>query len=313
VIKLIRRFFEETLQWTHGVEVLVIAYQNKVAHAMKGWAIHTACNVCVDLQPRQLSHTDVDVLFTRNQDLKFVLADEVGMISDHLLGSAAVQLDDASNRPLRYKVRRDGSQRTFGGYNLLMPSDFLQLAPCPPGGPLFTPLGEYDAAGSKQERARAMKEMFWRDDMDALNYFIEMNEQKVLQIHGTPVSSWNVAEVNFLRRTIAFYTVSRRSTVDRGRRKTALSVARNIASSSPLIGQLKQQPRAAIGRHILRPSARSAQDVTTSVTVFSLRGIRACTSLHSSVRPTCIATTSQSTMHFYYGRRSSPSGTTSFA
>jgi hypothetical protein len=83
--------FTEALQWTHGVEFLFIAYQNKVAHAMKGCTIHAGCNIGVDLQPRQLSHTDVDVLFTRSQDLKFVLADEVGMISDLLLGSAAIQ------------------------------------------------------------------------------------------------------------------------------------------------------------------------------------------------------------------------------
>ena len=75
----------------------------------------TGCNAGADLQPRQLSHADVDVLFTRNQDQKFVLAEKVDMIADFLFVSAAVQLDDASSKLQRFKVLQDGSWRIFGG------------------------------------------------------------------------------------------------------------------------------------------------------------------------------------------------------
>ena len=74
-------------------------------------------------QPR-LSKTDEDVLFTRNRHLKWVLVDEVGMISDLLLGAFECQLTDASDREKRYKFRGDGSKRPFGGYNLLTLCDF---------------------------------------------------------------------------------------------------------------------------------------------------------------------------------------------
>ena len=139
LIKFLRRFFEEALSWSHGVEFIFVAYQNKVAHAMKGATIHNAGGLDLAQERRQLSHTDVDVHYTKNQDLKWVFVDEIGMVSDHLLGSFAVALDAASNRPTRFRTRHNGRKRCFGGYNLLMFGDFQQLAPCPRGGPLFVP------------------------------------------------------------------------------------------------------------------------------------------------------------------------------
>ena len=178
LIKFLRRFFEEALEWTHDVEFVFVAYQNRVAYAMKGATIHNVGMLNLAQQGRQLSHTDVDVLFTKNQDLKWVLIDEIGMVSDHLLGSLGVAMGDATNRPKRFRTRQNGRPRIFGGYNLLQFGDFQQLAPCPPGGPLFVPPGESDAPGARQERARAAKDMFWSDDADAINFFFEVKEQK---------------------------------------------------------------------------------------------------------------------------------------
>ena len=115
LIKFLRRFFTEALQWTHGVEFMFVAYQNKVAHAMKGITIHNAGMLDLGQQSRQGEQTDVDVLFTKNQDLKWVLVDEVGMVSDHLLGSFGHGLGEASNRPSRFKKRHNGMPRIFGG------------------------------------------------------------------------------------------------------------------------------------------------------------------------------------------------------
>ena len=64
-------------------------------------------------ESRQVLHTDVDVVFTKNQDLKWVIIDEIGMVSDHLLGSFGTVLDDASNRPKRFLTRHDGQKRIF--------------------------------------------------------------------------------------------------------------------------------------------------------------------------------------------------------
>jgi len=178
LIKFVRRFFEEALGWSHGVEFIFVAYQNKVAHAMKGSTIHNAGMLDVGQQARQLNHTDVEIPFTKNANLKWIIIDEIGMVSDHLLGSFATAMDDASNRPKRFRVRHNGEDRIFGGYNLLMFGDFQQLAPCPPGGPLFVPPDASDAPGAKQERARSAKSMFWTNDANAINMFFEMKEQK---------------------------------------------------------------------------------------------------------------------------------------
>ena len=115
LIKYIRRFFEEALGWTHGVEFMFVAYQNKVAHAMNGMTIHAAGCLNMAQQVCQLSHTDVDVAFTKNQDLRRVLIDEIGMVSDHLLGCFATALDDASNRSKRFLFRQGGQRRILGG------------------------------------------------------------------------------------------------------------------------------------------------------------------------------------------------------
>ena len=75
------------------------AYQNKVAHAMNGMTIHGAGCLNMAQQVRQLGHTDVDIAFTKNQDLRWVLINEIGMVSDHLLDCFATALDDAVKAP----------------------------------------------------------------------------------------------------------------------------------------------------------------------------------------------------------------------
>ena len=70
---------------------------------MKGSTIHNAGMLDVGQQTRQLNHTDVEIPFTKNANLKWIIIDEIGMVSDHLLGSFATAMDDASNRPKRFK------------------------------------------------------------------------------------------------------------------------------------------------------------------------------------------------------------------
>ena len=83
----IRRLFIEALEWEHGVEFLGVAFQNRVAYAMGGVTLHTGGDVNVGSSDRGLDHTDIDMLFTRNQDLRWLLFDEIGMIGDVLIGT----------------------------------------------------------------------------------------------------------------------------------------------------------------------------------------------------------------------------------
>ena len=94
--------------------------------------------MCYQQEQQKLDHTDVDVLFTRNQHLRWILFDEVFMIPDVLLGTFASHLQDAA-RDSRYKQRADNSVRAFGGYNFMMFGDTLQFPPIPASTALFLP------------------------------------------------------------------------------------------------------------------------------------------------------------------------------
>ena len=171
VIKWVIRMFTEGLQWQHGVEFVCVAFQNKVAHAMGGLTLHACGGIQVGGQGRRLEHTDVDVMFTRNQHLRWVLIDEAFMIPDELLGLFGEKLTDAA-QDTRYKKRTNGSLRGFGGYNLLIFGDMNQLPPIPASAALFNPPGE-----KKTRCARAALDLFWGSGVDALNFFLELTIQ----------------------------------------------------------------------------------------------------------------------------------------
>ncbi len=113
----IRRLFVEALGWEHGVQFLCVAFQNRVAYAMGGVTLHSGGDVSAGGGHKSLEHTDVDALFSKKQHLRWVLIDEVGMISDSLLGAFEKHITDAT-RQTRYSHRGDKSLRLFGGYNL---------------------------------------------------------------------------------------------------------------------------------------------------------------------------------------------------
>jgi len=171
VIKWIRRLFTEALQCTHGEDFLCVAFQNRVAHAMGGSTLHAAGDVTFD-GDRKLSHTDVDVLYTRNQHLRWIIIDEGFMIPDELLGTFAKHFEEAARHDTPFYRRADKSLRPFGGYNILIFGDMWQLPPIPASSALFLPVTE-----KKSEKAKEALNLFWGDDENALNYFAELHAQ----------------------------------------------------------------------------------------------------------------------------------------
>ena len=169
----IRRLFMEALGWEHGVQFLCIAFQNKVAFAMEGKTLHTAGDIAVGGGDKKLDHTDVDVLFTKNQNVRWLLIDEIGMIGDYLLGAFEKHSSDAAVTG-RYLRKPDKSRRPFGGYNLLTFGDLNQIPPIPSSSALFIPpkLGK-----SIQEEAALS--LFWvTDKTQGINFFRELTQQK---------------------------------------------------------------------------------------------------------------------------------------
>ena len=76
VIKWAIRMFTEALHWTHGVEFQCVAFQNTVAYAMGGLTLHSSGDIQIGgtSDGRKLDHTDIDVLFSRNQCLRWLLS-----------------------------------------------------------------------------------------------------------------------------------------------------------------------------------------------------------------------------------------------
>ena len=174
VIKWIIRLFTEALEWKHEDEFLCVAFQNRVAHAMGGNTLHAGGDLAVGRQ-RSLDHTDIDILFTRNQYLRWVIIDELPMVPDDLLGAFASHLADAAS-PSRFHKKADGSIRFFGGYNLLAFGDFYQIPPIPSSASLAIP-----PIQKKTEAAKHALELLWGDGEDSLNFFKELTIQKRIE------------------------------------------------------------------------------------------------------------------------------------
>ena len=91
-----------------------------MAAAINGSTIHAAADLPKpgEDEERKLGQSDVEHLFIRNQSLRFVLVDEISMVSNILLGDFEYQMSKAA-RDTRYKKRPDKTHRIFGGYNIL--------------------------------------------------------------------------------------------------------------------------------------------------------------------------------------------------
>ena len=167
----IRRMFIEALGWEHEQDFVFDAFPHRVAHAMGGNTMHAGGGIAIGGQ-RALDHTDIDILFTRNQYLRWVIIDELPMVPDDLLGAFEHHLADASVES-RYKHRADMSVRLFGGYNMLGVGDFYQIPPNLAYASLAIPPIE-----KKTETALRALNLLWKDRHDSLNLFVELTIQK---------------------------------------------------------------------------------------------------------------------------------------
>ena len=96
----IRRMLTEALGWRHEDEFLFVAFQNRVAHVMGGNTMHAGGDIGIGGQ-RSLEHSDVDILFTRNQYLRWAIIDGFPMVPDDLLGAFEHHLGCSSGFPLQ--------------------------------------------------------------------------------------------------------------------------------------------------------------------------------------------------------------------
>ena len=109
VIKWVIRMFEEVMKWQHGREFMCIAFQNKVAHAMNGYTLHTGGEVRVGQQSydAMLESRDVDSLYTKIEAQRWLVFDEAFMNPDEILGTFAVHVQQAAPQGNRYYRRKN--------------------------------------------------------------------------------------------------------------------------------------------------------------------------------------------------------------
>ena len=116
VIKWIIRLFTEALEWTHGSEFLCVAFQNTVAYAMGGLTLHSAGDIQVggESEARKLGHTDVDVLTTRNQALRWPLTNTLHGPGRRSLPTKSPSRDPRSPCPVpnQISIPRSPKQRS---------------------------------------------------------------------------------------------------------------------------------------------------------------------------------------------------------
>ena len=102
---------------------------------------------------RKLEHSEVDNLYVRNAAFRWVLLDEISMDADSLMDDFEAHTTSAA-RQTRYTRRPDGSERLYGGLNVMMPGDWHKLPPVPDSGALCLPPHADAAKDSKSERTR---------------------------------------------------------------------------------------------------------------------------------------------------------------
>ena len=102
----------EALGWTHGVQYVCLSYLNAMAANIDGFTVHHWAGIPVGEEEGTAGTKDTAKMSTRCQCLRFIIIDEISMISGELL----TVLESLVTRVVRarsgYKRRADGSIQT---------------------------------------------------------------------------------------------------------------------------------------------------------------------------------------------------------
>ena len=114
----------------HGAQFVCLAFQNTMAANIDGYTLHhwTAIPVTGGGE-RKKKDQDVGVVFLRCQNLRWILVDEISMVSAELVFELGRRVSEAARPIGTYKLRPDKSPRPFGGFNILLFGDWWQLPP----------------------------------------------------------------------------------------------------------------------------------------------------------------------------------------
>ena len=120
--------------------------------------------------PHRGKPEEINELHARCQSLRWILIDEISMVSAELLEELQKRVTQAVPAHALYKKRPDGSMRPFGGKNCLVLGDNEQL---PPVG--ATALFDRPSAGNTILASNGLKR-FWSRDQDSLQGVWELTQ-----------------------------------------------------------------------------------------------------------------------------------------
>ena len=201
VIAWICELFTDVLGWEHGNQFVCLAVQNTMASNIGGHTIHHWGGISFkDDQGKDKGNKsgkrDTSLLFHRCMNLRWLLIDEISMVSAELLAELEYLVRQAVRSQNTYKIRRDKSVRPFGGANTLLLGDWWQLQPV-----LSTALFDHPQK-AKSAVAHTGQLLLWGQNRDSAQGVWELLEQvrcpdEWYQVFCTQCRNGNLAYENY--------------------------------------------------------------------------------------------------------------------
>jgi hypothetical protein len=119
---------------------------------------------------QRINPPEIDELSLRCQSLRWVLIDEISMVSAELLAELQKRAMQAMSGRAVYKKRADGSSRQCGGLNVLLFGDWWQLPPV-----RSTALFDRPSSGNTLLAAEGLR-YIWSRERDSLRGVWELTE-----------------------------------------------------------------------------------------------------------------------------------------
>ena len=178
VIAWICELFTDVLGWESGTQFVCLAVQNTMAANIGGHTIHHWASIPFRDDKGNVKggggggKRDTRMLYHRCLSMRWILIDEISMVSAELLAELQHLVQQAVRNPGTYKVRSDKSKRVFGGINTLLFGDWWQLRPV-----RATALFDHPSKASNDLAYEGLL-LLWGQNRDSVQRVWELTEQK---------------------------------------------------------------------------------------------------------------------------------------
>ena len=195
VLKYLRMLLQDLLGYVQGIDFEVTAFQATNAADVGGLTLHTACGLnreknCLDTACRP--DTARRIAFWR-----WLLLDEVGMVSARLLAQVDLRIRGAVPAAAQWKYDDAGTVRPFAGLNVLFSGDFRQLPP--PEGGFLADLPESPQPPSRASTSAAGKDPLVDHGQNIFWHHAVQGVTELFQRERCKDDWWNQAEHNLKR------------------------------------------------------------------------------------------------------------------